>query len=368
VSLDDASLQIPGRWREVPTDRGKTGIVMACQSTRYADPEGTSSAVRRFEAPARKGRPHRSVLQSAEMSATSAAARRSYAAMLGWFGGCRDARVQLISTHAVDHVGDEAKLLVLRSWKRPASTMVAGVARTGLANTVTFSRTRRTDRPDLAGAASVLAAAVDGLCRLPDTGACAEKPKVTQSAPVATGEVPAMLSEVDLPPVAGVARPWIGTEPKVAHSNLAASRCDATSFHTKLMKHEMTRSFVIPESRLSDLFGLTETVGQLPRKQAHAFVMGVRSKLRACPDRELGTDVVRVAESSTKHRELNVWHVTTEVSDNRSVTYLMAILRDGGSVAQVGFVPDGKVQMVPGAFIALARRALDRLPRMRSAA
>jgi hypothetical protein len=40
----------------------------------------------------------------------------------------------------------------------------------------------------------------------------------------------------------------------------------------------------------------------------------------------------------------------------------MGILRDHGSVAQIGFVPDGKVQMAPGAFIALAHRALDRLP------
>src|SRR5262245_44638287 len=106
------------------------------------------------------------------------------------------------------------------------------------------------------------------------------------------------------------------------------------------MKHQMTRSFVIPEARLSDLFGLTETVGQLPQKRAHAFVSGVRDKLRTCHDKELGTDVVRVADSSTKDRDLTVWHVTTEISDNKSVTYLMGILRDGGSVAQVGFVPD----------------------------
>jgi DNA-directed RNA polymerase specialized sigma24 family protein len=367
VSVADVSDQLPGRWREVDTDPGRTGIVMPCQSTRYADPEGTSSAVRRFKAPARAGQPKRSMVQSAEMSATDKAARSSYTAMLGWFGGCSDARVQLLSTYDVDRVGDDAKLLVLRSWKRPASTMVAAVARTGHANTVTFSRTGGTDRAELAAVADVLAAAVSGLCRLPDTGPCAEKPELSDSAPVAAGEVPAMLSELDLPPVAGVDRPWIGTQARVAHSNLAASRCDATSFDTKPMKHQMTRSFVIPEARLSDLFGLTETVGQLPEKRARAFVSDVRSKLRACSDRQLGTDVVRVADSSTKDRDLTVWHVTTEISDNRSVTYLMGILRDGGSVAQVGFVPDGKVQMAPGAFITLAWRALDRLPELRRA-
>ena len=72
--------------------------------------------------------------------------------------------------------------------------------------------------------------------------------------------------------------------------------------------------------------------------------------------------MVRVADVSTKKQDLTVWHVTTEISDNETVTYLMGIVRDGGSVAQVGFVPDGKVQMAPGAFVALVHRALDRLP------
>ena len=157
-----------------------------------------------------------------------------------------------------------------------------------------------------------------------------------------------MLSEVDLPPVVGVDRPWIGTEARVARTNLAATRCDATRFDAKPMKRNMTRTFVIPGARLSDLFGLTETVGQLTEKQARSFVAGVRTRLRTCADRELGSDVVRVADVSTRQQDLTVWHVTTEISDEESVTYLMGIVRDGGSVAQVGFVPDGKVQMAPG--------------------
>jgi hypothetical protein len=128
------------------------------------------------------------------------------------------------------------------------------------------------------------------------------------------------------------------------------------------MRRGMSRSFVIPEANLSDLFGLTETVGYLPPPRARAFVADVRSKLQGCSDKQLGTDVVRVADTTSKRVDLTVWHVTTEISDDETVTYLMGILRDGGSIAQVGFVPDGKVQMAPGAFITLAHRALDRLP------
>jgi hypothetical protein len=354
---------MPGRWREVGTGGGaRAGIILPCQTTRFADPEGSSSAVRRFKAPALAGRPRRSAVQSVEVSTSNAEARASYDAMLGWFGGCSDARVQLVSTHDVGRVGDAAKVLVLRSWKRPASTMLAGIARTGRASTITFMRAQSTARPDLAAAAGLLADAVNALCKMPDTGLCAEQPELTEAKPVPVGDVAAMLSEVDLPPVVGVDRPWIGTEARVAKANLAASHCDGTSFADKPMKRNMTRSFVIPEARLSDLFGLTETVGQLPKQRARSFVAGVRTRLQACADKELGTDVVRVADMSTRKQDLTVWHVTTEISDNESVTYLMGILREGGSVAQVGFVPDGKVQMAPGAFIALVHRALDRLP------
>jgi DNA-directed RNA polymerase specialized sigma24 family protein len=361
VGLDEVVDAFPGSWREVGTE-SKTGILMPCQSTRFADPSGTSAAVRRFTAPAAKKLPRRGFVQSVEMSANGQGARASYRTMLGWFGGCADARMQLVSTQSVENVGDEAMLLVLRSWKSPASTVLAGVARSGQASTVTVSTVGGTGKPALEAAARLLADAVNGLCTLPETGTCAGKPALAASRPVPAGAVPALLSEVDLPPVVGIDRPWIGTEARVANTNLASTRCDATRFKVKKMRRSMTRSFVIPEARLSDLFGLTETVGYLPNQRARAFVADVRSKLATCSDKQLGTDVVRVADMSTKKQDLTVWHVTTEISEHQSVTYLMGILRDHGSVAQVGFVPDGKVQMAPGAFITLVHRALERLP------
>jgi DNA-directed RNA polymerase specialized sigma24 family protein len=367
MTLDDVAGEIPGHWREVKVG-GQTGILMPCQTTRFADPEGQSSAVSQFKAPARDEQPRRSVVQSAEMSSSTDDATATYATMLGWFGGCTDARVQLISTHAVDGVGDDASLLHLRSWKRPRANLLAGVARTGQATTITLIRTQGDGRPDLQRAARVLASAVNGLCRLPGTGPCAERPELKDRAPVAAGEVPSMLSEVDLPPVAGVERPWIGTQPRMAHDNQAATRCDSTSFDGPRMKRNMTRSFLIPEADLSDLFGLTETVGWLPPPRAREFVAGVRRELRKCADDQPGTEVVRVADVTTKKRDLTVWHVKTEISDEESVTYLMGIVRSGGSIAQIGFVPDGKVEMAPGAFITLAQRALDRIPALEPSA
>jgi hypothetical protein len=42
----------------------------------------------------------------------------------------------------------------------------------------------------------------------------------------------------------------------------------------------------------------------------------------------------------------------------------MGVIRKGGAVAQVGFVPDGRHTMSPTEFVALVRRAGERLSAM----
>ena len=171
-----------------------------------------------------------------------------------------------------------------------------------------------------------------------------------------------MVVEVDLPPVDGVPRPWVGTEPRRAMDNDASTSCDQADFRAPPMSNNVTRTFVIPESKLPVQFGLTETVGTMPAKRAKAFVEEIRSRMDACPDKDLGTEVERVAHRAGDDRDLSVWHVTTEISDEKSVSFLMGIVREGTAIAQVGFVPDGDVTMAPGEFIALVERAGERLP------
>jgi hypothetical protein len=108
-------------------------------------------------------------------------------------------------------------------------------------------------------------------------------------------------------------------------------------------------------------FGLTETVGSLPPKQAASFIENARTRLGDCARRDLGTDVTLGSRKDEDDRALTVWHLQTELSDKRSLTYSMAILRSGTSVAQLNFVEAPDVTMGPGEFEALALRALDRL-------
>ena len=200
--------------------------------------------------------------------------------------------------------------------------------------------------------------------QLARAGSCATVPRVKVRPPVPVASAPAMLDAVDLPPVDGVAQPWAGTEPQQAKTNAAATRCDRADFSGGSMSNNVTRTFLIPDARLADQFGLTETVGSLPEKKARAFVARVRDRLAGCAEKRMGTEVERVRNVESKHRDLSVWRITSEISDTESVRFLMGIVRDGTSIAQVGFVPDGKVTMGPDAFVALVERALNRLDAM----
>jgi hypothetical protein len=356
------------RWTTTGTvdNTHGTGLVAPCQQARYADPRGKAALVRTFATSPRRSHrrpaPAVSAVQAVEVSRTAARARRTFGVTAGWYAGCTAPRVQLLSTQRVRGAGDQAVLLVLRASGPPVSTLVVGVARTGDITTTTVTRVASTAAPDVRRSARLLATAVHGLCDLPDGGGCPApgRPVLAPVAPLPAGDVPAMLSEVDLPPVPGVARPWVGTTPVQARTNMAATSCDRASFAAPVTSGA-TRSFVVPRSRLAPQFGLTETVGSLPARRAAAFVAGVRARMAACPDKEPGTKVVSVRHVRTARRDLAVWRVTSELSDRSTISYLMGVVRTGTSIAQVGFVPDGDVGISPTAFAAVAQRALDRV-------
>ncbi len=362
---------IGGRGWDATTDDNSdgNGLNIPCQQERYADPGGTAAMVRRFEAQRTKG-PIRSATQASELSATVPAARRAFATSLGWYAGCTVERTQLVSTRRVKSLGDQAMLVVLRAYDDPLTTIAVGVARTGRFTTTTATLVGNAGRPNIEGNTDLLASAVAALCALPEGGDCANGAQSRLVAPLPVGKAPAMLTELDLPPVSQVKRPWVGTEPRRATTNLAATRCDQASFSGKFKKApfaaNMTRTFLIPQAKLPAEFGLTETVATLPSRRAKAFVEAVRQKLGSCEaaDDQLGTEVDRIAGFDDGHTSLTAWRVTVQVSDKRSVDYTMAIMRRGVAVAQVSFVAAPKATMANAAFVDLAYRALDRLVEM----
>jgi hypothetical protein len=317
--------------------------------------------VRSFEP---RAEPRRRVVQAVELSRDVGRAKRTFDTVLAWYAGCAEPRVQLLSTWEVTGLADEARVLVLRSWAEPGATWFAGVARTGRLTTTTFSRVP-VSTSDARSAARLLTRAVDALCGQPMAGSCPRRTRVVAAEPVPVGPAPGMLSEVDLPPVTGVSHPWVGTEPRRAMDNDASTRCDEADFTGGPVTHNITRTFVIPGAeRLPAQFGITQTVGTLPLPRARAFVADIRRRMAACPDEDLGTDVSRLTDLTSPARDLTVWDIRTEISDEQTVSYRMGIVRDGTAVAQIGFVPHQQVTLAPGAFLALVERALDRLSAM----
>jgi hypothetical protein len=303
-----------------------------------------------------------SVGQSTEVSRTPAEAHAAYAASLKWYAGCQEPRLQLISTRQVTGVGDEATLVELRDWNRPNRSVVASIARTGALTTTLVSAEPVPARKPVTTNTDLLAQAVGQLCALPDAGACATVAKTTPIAPIPVGEHPAMLDEVDLPPVKGVTQPWVATAPKVATTNLAATRCDQSVFHRKGVTGDLTRSYVIPTAKLPAQFGLTETIGSFGTARAAAkFVTTTRSAMSACAKKDLSAKATQLENVSTRARDLTTWRVQVEISDKTTVDFLMAIMRERDNVAQVGFVPSGSATFTDADFAALTHRAAERL-------
>ncbi len=364
LTTADVARQVPGRrWSTTGTSDNTEGdgLVVPCQQTRFADPRGLATLVRSFET---GSRPRRTVVQTVELSRDDRRATRAFDMVLAWYAGCAESRVQLLSTWNPDGLGDEARVLVLRSWAEPKETWVVGVARSGHFTTTTFTQVPGT-AAGVPASVGLLTRAVTGLCGQPDAGACPRRVRVQPAQPVPVGPAPGMLVEVDLPPVTGVSRPWVGTQPRRANDNDASTRCDNADFSGRPMSHNITRTFVIPGAdRLPAQFGITETVGTLPLPRARAFVADIRRRMEACPDDDLATDVSRTAHVATPTRDLSVWDIRTEISDDQTVSYRMGIVRNGTAVAQIGFVPHQEVTLAPGAFLSLVQRAVARLAAM----
>ncbi len=351
---------VPGRrWRVTGTDPAQHST-LPCQRRRYADPRATTALVRNFTAHREKGKPQLAAVQTVEFSRDTPGATGAFRTTTGWFAECMLPQTQLLGVRRVARLGDEAQQYALRAWNKPGVTFVLGVARTGRVTTVTLTRTTAAGAPDFSANLRMLVSAVDDVCPTSAGGPCSSLPQAAPMAAPAAGRLPMMLSEFDLPQVAGVSRPWAGTTPRRALQNVAATSCDRSSFHGRGWRHDATRTFLVPGAHLAAQFGLTETVGRLPTPKATAFVNGVRSKLASCGSRQLGTKVLRIAGGPG----MTAWRVRTQVTDKVTVTFYMGIVRHGGAVAQVGFVPDGSHTMTTPQFVALVGRAAERLGAM----
>lgn len=374
-------------WEETGTSDNLAGdgLVAPCQRERFSDPDGLAALARTWEGSTTKvvekrvgtGKKKRTrkqrvstvqttAVQIVERSRDEERAAASFDAASLWFAGCADPRTQLVRTSDVKRVGDDARQFRLRSWGRTPSTITVGMARTGSLVVTTVVRTSGSPLSDKASLGG-LSAAVNALCGSDGAARCAGRATARTTAPLDIGALPGLLSVVDLPPVSAVRGPWVGTDPeKASRTNYASTRCDRTTFTGKGISLAKTRTFLFPETRDVDQLGLTQVVGSMKPRAADTFVEQVRTRVRQCGQANLGTTVTPLVSSSTKDTDLHAWALSMELNDKQSFPFLMAIVRDGTAVSQLGFSPQRNMTMGRDDFVALSRRVLERLGTLRS--
>ncbi len=346
---------------ETSDNTSGTGINTVCQASRFADPRGRRAFVRRFFAP---GSPQRHVLQTVEISRNPQAATRAYRTTLGWFAGCHQARLQLLNAYRVRGLGEEAQMLKLRIPNEVSRTYVVGVARTGSVTVSTVVETRNGRPVEIARAVAGLTTAVRNLCDADPSGPCPQSVRAAPVLPPRSGETPGTLASADLPVVGRISRPWVGTRPVPARQNVAATSCDKTSFISAGAPQAATRTFLIPEAKLSKRFGITETYGGFATQaKARALVRSISTKMASCEKRDLGAEVSSEIMQPDGYRgsEYALWRLDSEIDEESSVGFWMGVARVGRYVAQVNFTPVGANDVDEVTFQALITRARDRL-------
>ncbi len=338
---------------------GGRGLNTICQQDRFADPDGLGTYVRRFRA---AGSPGLTALQVVEVSKSARAAGAAYTRTVGWYAGCKAERVQLLSAHRVTGAGDEGMLLVLRGWDRPVRTYTVAVARSGAAVT-SVVRTVTDGKPTrMQPMLTVLGQSISGLCDRDFAGGCTTRPRARTSSPPAAEQAPGLLQVVDMPPVSGIDRPWVATDPTRPTLNPAATTCDEAKFTGRGISYAATRSMLIPNAALPRRFGVSETVGRFGSVAgARDFVKTIRSRMAGCEERDLSADLDQLYTQSSKRSDVTIWHLVTEIADETTIDYFVALVRRDRVVSQISFIPAPKASLPAGAFHALALRALARL-------
>lgn len=351
-------------WSEVSTgdNTAGTGKNTMCQTSRFADDNGLGTWVRKFTA---TGVPKRTLVQTVEISNSPGAAKAAYATTLGWYAGCEVARLQLVDAYKVTGVGEEAQVLRLRIPAKQDRVFVVGIARTGSLTTSTVLQTNASTPLAAGKVAATLAASVRNLCASKVAGVCVSTVRTVESLPPPSGETTGMLAVADLPAIGKVDKAWVGTDPVGAATNPAATPCDKANFVKAGGRRAQTRTFLIPQAKLPARFGLTETIATFPSPAAaQKFVAQIVSRMKACPDRELGSTVTNtlVQNAGPKATAYARWRLESQVNKKQfEINYWMGVARVGRSVAQVNLTPVESYDVTRDQFTELLIRARDRL-------
>jgi hypothetical protein len=353
-------LDLKATWKVADTSSDVDALepYATCAQARYGTSHLRQTWVRTFNG---SGKVQQNAVEAIEVARTKAAARASYRTQLNWFANCPVPRVQLLGAYTADREGSDIRILQLRKWSDPVQTITVGVARSGLITSTLVHQVERAKGPRVNAFADILDDSLALLCESTG-GVCQLAGDVQPVQPPVSADGRGFLGVVDLPPVANLAKMWIGTR-YPGRDNPAATTCDVAEFNGDDVGHVGSRIYVVPEAtHLPPTFAISETTASFAsEKRARGYLQRLERRLRKCPDRVFGTDVRGPVRTSQDGIKVRSWWMSFEVSDRRTVEYRLALVRLGSRVAQLKFTPVGKYDVGRRSFNALAIRAGQRL-------
>lgn len=359
-------------WQTVETTDNTEGdgLNTMCQTASFADADGLGALVRTF---ATTGKRPRRLVQTVEVSSTPGAAHQAYGTTVSWYAGCTVQPVRLLDAFQVTGLGDEAILLRMQTPPELSTSYAVAIARSGALTVSTVLSVPKASVPSVARTTQVLEAAVARLCDSPVAGRCVLEPDPVATAVPPSGEAPGTLASVDLPAIARVTRPWVGTDPAAAAGQSpAATTCDRTDFAQAGVAMPLTRTYVVPRAGLPERFGITETVGEFPTARAATrFTQAVERRMLACPDKELastvGEQLTGRATASPTPTTYALWRLSNQINDREDkVSYWTGVVRSGRYVGQVTFTPVDRYDIDRATFLTLLERAGQRLGELKT--
>lgn len=357
------SLQGPARWKLARTsaDFGTSQPYDDCLTVVPSDQRATHFFTRRFTAGSGEGR--RSAVQAMEMSRSEAAADRSYSRLVATFGACPAPSHNVAAFRVVRGIGNAAALVTLRYLHRGSVfERSVALARTGLTVVTWVVDTRRATPATPRELMGLLATSVQRTCD-GSLGRCSRRPFVAIPEEPPRGKSPkGFLTTTDLPLFAGLSRPWVATTPRRARVNPAATDCDRADF-TAAGATLRARTYVVPDAPgLDPIFGMTEARAEFARvRDAEAFLDRVADDVAGCHDRQISLEVRSAGTVPVENGRGRTWRITLVASENRAVTFHVAVFRVGRTVGQLTFTPTQRFDLSEQQYADLARRAAQRL-------
>lgn len=344
------------RWTTVGTnaDPQNETPYATCPTQRFATDSPVKVMVRTHEAgetsPAR-------IAQSVEVAHSSRGARTAYRQAIQWFADCQHPRVQLVDAWQVPK--QDVTILRLVSHRSPARSFTVGFSKVGAVTNTMVHEIDGSTPPAIEAFAATFTTSIARICAATEAEDCPDATAVTRTNPPRTSKGVGFLAVVDLPPMARVDHVWAAVAAK-ASSSPTRTLCGEPQLSGTAAKSQL---FVIPAAGLPETFGVAQTAQRFASEdEAHKQAAAMVAAFGKCAKDNLSARVSRATTFSAGSTSAGtLWQLTFETGRTTAVRYRTAVITRDTVVSQITFTPDGDADLSDAAFLALAKRASQRL-------